>query len=78
MTLTYKEVKSSPLEQAKHNYWFICKDLEEGLNYQVSSEVYNQSMKGIGSSKKIDDSETVDSQTFAEDFYSEWTKLGKP
>lgn len=61
----------TPLERAKATYWFICKDLEEGLNYGVAPELYDQCMEAIRSSKRAEGRE-IDSRTFAEEFYGEF------
>lgn len=45
MKISTKRVRLTPLEDVKHSYWFIMKDYKEGLNYQVSEELFKKHSK---------------------------------
>ncbi len=68
-----QEVKLTPEQAAIELYRFICADLAEGLEYQVSVKVYNDNMKAVGSSRRTES--PVNSRKFAEDLYRDTRKI---
>ena len=70
-----EEIKLSPKEKAFANYQFVRADVREGLNYGVSLEFYNESMKEINSTKRAEHSVTA--KEFEEDFRHEWNRIRK-
>lgn len=60
---------------AQLTYRFVLNDYNQGIEYGVSAEVYNNSMAAIGSELKTE--ESVRSEKFLFDFYNEYHKKEK-
>lgn len=67
-----KKVEEPEIENAHTTYEFCCSDLNEGLNYGISEELYNRCMGAVSSKKRI--SGGTDNETFCNDFYEECMK----
>ena len=68
MSISYKEVKLTPHQKAMVDYQFIWNEVQEGLNYKISPEFYNECMEGIDSPLRI--TEAVDAKKFLVDVYN--------
>lgn len=81
--IRYKTIKMSPLKHAIGVYKFICADLEEGINYSVSTSLIQDSMKAIG--VNIIAREGTSAREFVDMFYKaycdyvgKWRRLYRP
>ena len=74
MEIKTKEIKQSSIEKAFSTYHFICADLNEGLNYGVSTEVYEETMAAFGTTVDKETCGQINSRKFCDDVYVAYTK----
>ena len=75
VTYTLEPVEQTPYQAAVGTYQFICADLAEGLEYRMGVDLYNKSMEGIGSDKRVTEADDPSAREFAKTFYEEWKRL---
>ena len=52
--MSVTEVKQSPIDSVKTNYLFILTDYNEGINYNIDKDRYNDDMEILGSDEKVE------------------------